>query len=140
MSALTADFDSYIKNERAHNKFSVDAGDAIFVGSLCQMDGAAAYVEAAASGTSRRIVGQATKSVLAAKTTDTDIDVREGDIFLHLSEDGADKPVTTDIGAQVYAVSDHEISMRSATNGVAGILLAIENGGALVRCTLEASN
>jgi len=140
MATLSADFDSYIKNQRALNEFSVDAGDAVYIGGLVQLDATGSYVEAAASGVARVIVGQAVKGALAASTTDTKIPVREGDIFLNLTEDGADKPIATDIGAAVYAASDNEITMRSSGNAKVGILLAIENGGALVRCTLEANS
>ena len=139
MAALTADFSSYIRNQRSQLDYIVDAGDAVFIGSLAQMDGAGAYIQVAASGTTRKIVGQCEKSVLAAATTDTTIPVREGDIFLNLAEDGADKCITTDIGAQVYAASDHEVTMRTTNNAKVGILLAIVTGGALVRCTQEAN-
>jgi hypothetical protein len=139
MAALTADFDSYILNQRAQTERVVDAGDAVYIGSLLQLDATGSYVEAAASGVTRKIVGQAVKGAAAADTTDTKIPCREGDIFLNLAEDGADKPVAADIGAQVYAASDNEITMRSTGNAKVGILIAIENGGAVVRCTQEAN-
>lgn len=139
MAALSADFDSYISNQQALTERTVDAGDAVHIGSLLQLDSTGSYVEAAASGVTRKIVGQAMKSAASTATVDTKIPCREGDIFLNLAEDGADKPVASDIGAQVYAASDNEITMRSTNNAKVGILIALENGGAVVRCTQSAN-
>ena len=139
MAALSADFNSYILNQQAQTERVVDAGDTVYIGALLQLDATGAYVECAASGTARKIVGQAVKNAVSTATADTKIPCREGDIFLNLAEDGADKPLATDIGAQVYAASDNEITMRSTNNAKVGILIAIENGGAVVRCTQEAN-
>lgn len=139
MAALSADFNSYILNQQAQTERVVDAGDTVYIGSLLQLDATGSYVEAAASGVARKIVGQAVKGAASTATADTKIPCREGDIFLNLAEDGADKPVASDIGAQVYAASDNEITMRSTSNAKVGILIAIENGGAVVRCTQEAN-
>jgi hypothetical protein len=139
MAALTADFDSYILNQRALTERLVDAGDAIFTGGLLQLDATGTYVEAAASGVTRKIVGQTMKAVASTASADTKVPCREGDIFLNLAEDGADKPVASDIGAVVYAASDNEVTMRTTNNAKVGILIAIENGGAVVRCTQEAN-
>lgn len=139
MAALTADFDSYILNQRALNKATVDAGDVVYIGSVVTLDSTGSYVQAAASGTSYKVIGQAMKGTDGTETADTSIPVREGDVFLNLAEDGADKPVASDIGSIVYMASDNEITMRSSTNPKAGILLALENGGALVRLTQEAT-
>jgi len=139
MPALTADFNSYIKNQRSLNDGLVSAGDVTHIGGLAQLSADGVYVTAAASGVTRKIVGQFVKGTTGSETTDTVVPVREGDIFLHLAEDGAYKPVVGDVGSQVYAASDHEITMRSSGNAKVGILLAIENGGALVRVTQEAN-
>jgi hypothetical protein len=77
--------------------------------------------------------------VASTASADTKVPCREGDIFLNLAEDGADKPVASDIGAVVYAASDNEVTMRTTNNAKVGILIAIENGGAVVRCTQEAN-
>jgi hypothetical protein len=139
MAALSADFNSYIKNQRAQNDGLVDATGVTYIGGLAQVSSDGVYVAAAASGVTRKIVGQFVKGTTGAETADTKVPVREGDIFLNLAEDGADKPVVGDVGAQVYAASDNEITMRSSGNAKVGILLAIENGGALVRVTQEAN-
>lgn len=139
MSALTADFDSPIRNQRALNAGTVDAGVATYIGGLAQVSADGVYVAAAASGVARKIVGQFVKGTTGSETKDTSVPVREGDILLDLAEDGADKPVVGDVGAQVYAASDHEVTMRSTSNAKVGILLAIENSQALVRVTQEAN-
>lgn len=139
MSALTADFDSYIKNQRAQNEYSGKASTEIFQGAVVTLDSTGSYIQPAASGTAYKVVGQAVKGQASGAAITTNLPIREGDIFLNLAEDGADKPVASDIGAIVYMASDNEVTMRSSTNPKAGILLALENGGALVRLTQEAN-
>jgi hypothetical protein len=135
MSALTKDFDSYIKNQRAQNEYTIAGSSAVYVGGLAQLNSAGTYVAPAASGTSYKIVGQFVKGAVAATTSDTVVPVREGDIFLNLSANTP--PTAANIGAVVYADSDNEVTTLSSGRAKVGILIALENGGAVVRCTQE---
>ena len=134
MANLTADFNSYITNQRAQSKRTIQGGHIAYIGGLAQLDATGNYVNAAASGTTRKIVGQFVKAVASGLTVDVDVPVREGDILLDIG--AAPACGASNIGAQVYADTDHSVNMDS-NNAKAGILIALQDSGALVRCTLE---
>ena len=137
MAALSADFNSYIKNQNALNSYTIAGSSNVYIGGLAQLDATGNYVAPAASGVTRKIVGQFVKGAVSTTTTDTTVPVREGDIFLNLSANNP--PTASNIGAQVYADSDNEVTTLSSSRAKVGILIALENGGAVVRCT-QSSN
>ena len=134
MANLTADFNSYITNQRAQTKRTIQGGAIAYIGGLAQLNAAGTYVLPAASGVTRKIVGQFVKAVASGLTVDTDVPVREGDILLDIGV--APACGQSNVGAQVYADTDHSVNMDS-NNAKAGILIALQDSGALVRCTLE---
>lgn len=136
MAALTADFNSYILNQRAQNEYTIQGGHMAYIGALAQINAAGTYVEAAASGRTTKIVGQFVKTVVSGLTVDTLVPIREGDIFLNLGP--APAATAANIGDQVYACSDNEVNLDTA-NAKAGILIAVRDSGCVVRVTQEAN-
>ena len=136
MAALTADFNSYIQNQRAQTSRTIQGGKMAYIGALAQLDATGSYVIAAASGVTRKIVGQFVRTVASGLTVDTAVPVREGDIFLNLAT-GGPAATAANIGALVYAASDNEVDLNSA-NAKAGIMIAVQDSGCIVRVTTEA--
>lgn len=137
MSALTADFNSTICNQTAQLSRTIAAGTAAYIGGLAQLDSTGNYVAPAASGVTRKIVGQFVKGAASTDTADTTVPVREGDVLLNIS--AVSGPTAANIGAQVYADSDNEVTTASSGRAKAGILLAIQDGQALVRVSQTAN-
>ena len=129
---LTADFNSYIKNVSATQAYLLTGTTPPFIGGLVQLDAAGTAV--AASGASAlQIVGRAAQ----LSPDGLSISCEEGDVFMNL--DGSNPPVQATVGKKVYATSDHEVGIVAGTAAVAGILVALQDGGALVRVSLTAS-
>ena len=131
MAALTADFNSYIQNQSAQTARVIQGGKLAYIGGLAQLDATGSYVLPAASGVTRKVVGQFVKAVASGLTVDTTVPIREGDIFLN----AAASVVASSIGSTVYAADDNTVDLNSA-NAKAGILIAIQDSGVVVRCNL----
>ena len=134
MAALTADFNSYIQNQSAQTARVIQGGKLAYIGGLAQLDATGSYVLPAASGVTRKVVGQFVKAVASGLTVDVTVPIREGDIFLNLSA-AAPAATAANIGSTVYACDDNSVDMNSA-NAKAGILIAIQDSGCVVRCNL----
>jgi hypothetical protein len=136
MANLTADFNSYIQNQRAQTSYTIQGGRLAYIGGLAQINAAGTYVSPAASGTTTKIVGQFVKTVASGLTVDTEVVIREGDIFLDLGP--APAATAANIGDVVYACSDHEVNLDTAS-AKAGVLIAVRDSGCVVRVTQEAN-
>lgn len=133
MANLTADFDSFISNIRALTKRTVDTTKTFYAGGLVQLD-ASGKIRPLDPTSSNNCVGQ----FVRLSPDGLSAEVREGDIYLELAGSGA--PVSDDIGDTVYAADDHSVSTSSGAYPCkAGILVALEGAGAIVRTTLEAA-
>ena len=137
MAALTADFNSYIQNQTAQTGYTIQGGRMAYIGALAQVNAAGTYVLPAASGTTTKIVGQFVKTVVSGLTVDTEVPIREGDIFLNLGP--APAASAANIGDQVYACSDNEVNLDSTNCAKAGILIAVKDSGCVVRVTQAAN-
>lgn len=137
MSALTADFDSYIKNERANQAYVAATSAVIYRGGLVQLNPSGLAIPAAIilSGAIGKIVGRAVTSLDGTEAAGSTVTVEEGDVFLNT--DGS--VVQTTVGAQVYAADDHTCSTSSTSAAICGIVTVIQDSGAVVRSTLEAN-
>lgn len=135
MACLTSDFDAYIVGlPRQRSKWEMEDSAITFKGGLVQVSDTGVYCVRATAGQTGTIVGRQTKATVATDTGVTS-EIEEGDIFLH---SGAGI-VASYIGKKVYALDDNTVGTAVSGNACAGILLAIENGGCVVRCTLEAN-
>lgn len=136
MSALTADFDSNIRNSRGYTPYptnaTVLAAGGYFRGQLLQLNASGEAIPAAAN-VALKIVGR----LVQVNPYGLTLMAEEGDILLDTT---GTAPAQANLGAQVKCGSDHEVTMDvGSTNAVAGILVAIEGSQVRVRVALEAS-
>ena len=136
MSALTADFDSSIKNVRATQSYIAATGTVIYAGGLVQIN-ASGLAIAALGGSNLKIVGRARTSLDGTEAALSTVTAEEGDVIMNL--DATNPPAQANIGAIVYATSDNEVGTSAGANAKAGVLVAIEGSQARVRVTLEAT-
>jgi len=137
MSALTADFDSNIRNSRGITPYpanaTVYAASGYFRGQLLQLNASGEAIPAAIN-VAYKIVGR----LVRVSPDGLQVEAEEGDVLMNIG--GSSQPAQADIGAQVYAMSDNEVTKDTgSTNAKAGILIGIEGTQARVRVTLEAS-
>jgi hypothetical protein len=135
MAGLTSDFDSYILNKRAETPYLVQDSAITFKGGLVQMSSTGVNIVRATAGATGTIVGRTRQATLATDTAQT-VSVEEGDIFMNAGA-GA---VAANIGSAMYALDDNTVGSAASSNAKAGTLLRIENGGCVIRCTLEANS
>lgn len=141
MSALTADFDSNIRNSRGFSVYPTNAtavliaqgvAGAYYRGQVLQLNSAGEAVPGAVN-VALKVVGRNAGISPDGLT----VRIEEGDIILNTT---GTAPVQANNGAQVKLGSDNEVTMDAgSTNAVAGILVGMEGTQARVRVSLEAS-
>lgn len=123
-SQLTADFDSYIRNQVSLSPFTVGSGFTPYVGGLVAINAAGAAVAVSGSNTANPTIGQ----VYEVSPDSTLVSIRMGDVNLGVGTSTATDsvPVQANVGSLLYAASDWQVTTASGTNGKVGKLMGFD--------------